>query len=78
MPARMLPDSIVRPIWTSDDGSMARETALTRWPRLVQGMIDDMTATANASIKPQQSELEEFITHLMSLKGEIMADAALK
>jgi damage-control phosphatase, subfamily III len=78
MPARTLPESSVRPVWTSDDGSMARETALTRWPRLVQAMTDDITATAKASIEPQLSEAEELITHLMSLKGEIIADAALK
>jgi hypothetical protein len=78
MPARVLPESTVRPVWTSDNGSMARETALTRWPRLVQGMIDDVTATAKISVKLRESEAEELITQLMSLKDDIIADAALK
>lgn len=78
MPARTLPESSERPVWTSDDGSMAQETALTRWPRIIQAMIDDMNATAEASIEPQVSEVEELITHLISLKGEIIANAALK
>ena len=31
-----------REVWTSEKGSMARETAITRWPGIVQNMIDDV------------------------------------
>ena len=32
----------VRAVWTSDKGTMARDTALFRWPKIVQGIIDDV------------------------------------
>ncbi|KAH6697292.1 DUF89 domain protein [Plectosphaerella plurivora] len=34
-----------REIWTSEEGSMAFETARSRWPKIVQGMIDDVEQT---------------------------------
>src|SRR5690349_14463861 len=32
-------------VWTSDDGTMAKQTATTRWPSIMQDMIDDVAQT---------------------------------
>ncbi|KAK9575203.1 Hairy/enhancer-of-split with YRPW motif protein 2 [Aspergillus fumigatus] len=38
----------VRAVWTSDKGSMAQQTAETRWAKIIQGVIDDIGETAGA------------------------------
>ncbi|KAF4218910.1 hypothetical protein CNMCM8980_008304 [Aspergillus fumigatiaffinis] len=38
----------VRAVWTSDKGSMAKQTAETRWAKIIQGIIDDIGETAAA------------------------------
>jgi hypothetical protein len=38
----------VRAVWTSDKGSMAKQTAETRWTKIIQGTIDDISETAAA------------------------------
>ncbi|KAF7154883.1 hypothetical protein CNMCM5623_003141 [Aspergillus felis] len=39
----------VRAVWTSERGSMAKETAENRWAKIIQGSIDDIGETAAAA-----------------------------
>ncbi|KAK3703638.1 Hairy/enhancer-of-split with YRPW motif protein 2 [Vermiconidia calcicola] len=57
---------------------MARDTALNRWPRIVQAMVDDVTFAAKSTNEPQRLEAEELTKSLDSIREEIVADAALK
>jgi hypothetical protein len=38
----------VRAVWTSEEGSMAKQTAENRWAKIIQGTIDDIGETAAA------------------------------
>lgn len=38
----------IRAVWTSEKGSMAKQTAETRWPKIIQGTIDDIAEVAAA------------------------------
>ena len=78
MPATVLPEPAIEPVWTSQEGSMARDTALNRWPRIVQAMVDDVTFAAKSTNEPQRLEAEELTKSLDSIREEIVADAALK
>lgn len=42
MPSSTRPAGQIREVWTSDSGSMAKETAASRWPKIVQDMIEDI------------------------------------
>jgi len=67
-----------RSVWTSDDGSMAQETAKFRWPKLVEGMIHDVRATRSQLVT--SSAYDEIILierSLGRLKEEINNDAPL-
>ncbi|KAF7128255.1 hypothetical protein CNMCM5793_002797 [Aspergillus hiratsukae] len=48
----------VRAVWTSDKGSMAKETAETRWAKIIQGTIDDVGETAAAEDVDGQKRAE--------------------
>ncbi|EAW25578.1 damage-control phosphatase ARMT1 family protein [Aspergillus fischeri NRRL 181] len=48
MPSATMNAEEVRAVWTSDKGSMAKQTAETRWARIIQGIIDDIGETAGA------------------------------
>jgi hypothetical protein len=68
-----------REIWTSEEGSMARETAVTRWPKIVQNMSDDMEETFGQSDIPEQIEEGRRIqATLRIIKNEIMQDKPLQ
>ncbi|PNP76161.1 hypothetical protein FNYG_10450 [Fusarium nygamai] len=68
-----------RSVWTSDDGSMAQETAKSRWPKLVQGMIDDVIVTG-AELAPSRAldEIRSIEISLKRLKDEITGDDQLR
>ncbi|KAF5570435.1 DUF89 domain-containing protein [Fusarium pseudoanthophilum] len=68
-----------RSVWTSDDGSMAKETAKSRWPKLVQGMIDDVCVTG-AELAPSRAldEMRSIEISLETLKAEIAGDDQLR
>lgn len=58
---------------------MARETATTRWPKIVQNMIDDVGATFEQSDIPEQIEEGRRIqATLRIMKSEIMQDKPLQ
>ena len=58
---------------------MARETAITRWPNIVQNMIDDVEATFGQSENPGLIEEGRRIhATLRVLKDEIMQDKRLQ
>ncbi|KAG7293622.1 hypothetical protein NEMBOFW57_003676 [Staphylotrichum longicolle] len=58
---------------------MARETATTRWPKIVQNMIDDVEATFEQSDIPEQIEEGRRIqATLRIMKSEIMQDKPLQ
>lgn len=69
-----------RPVWTSDEETMAQETANSRWPKIVSGMIDDVgseIAVLSDSL-PGRDEGREFVQQLDALKEDIENDAALR
>lgn len=70
---------IVRPVWTSDEGSMAQETARTRWERIVQDMVDSMGSSLarNTLSQSKKSEGLEIQHQLHNLRQEIMNDDRL-
>lgn len=66
-------------VWTSDPGTMAQETAKSRWPRLVQGMVDDVFETSTElPPSPALDEIKSIQTKLHNLKDEIIADDELR
>lgn len=70
--------AIVPSVWTSDQGTMANETATSRWPKLVQGMIDDVCITS--AELPSSSALEEIKSiqrKLQEIREEILRDDTL-
>jgi len=44
----------VRGVWTSDKGSMAKQTAETRWAKIIQGTVDDIGETAAEDVDDQK------------------------
>lgn len=48
----------VRAVWTSEKGSMAKQTAESRWPKIIQGTIDDVGKTAAAEDVDEQKRAE--------------------
>ncbi|KAF5233961.1 hypothetical protein FANTH_12357 [Fusarium anthophilum] len=70
--------AIPRSVWTSDDGSMAQETARSRWPKLVQGMVDDVRATgAELATSRALDEIDSIARSLVRLREEITGDGQL-
>ncbi|KAH7189777.1 hypothetical protein BKA60DRAFT_626517 [Fusarium oxysporum] len=70
--------AIPRSVWTSDHGSMAHETAKSRWPTIVQGMIDDVRATG-AELAPSRAldEINSIESSLTRLREEISGNDQL-
>ncbi|RGP79407.1 hypothetical protein FLONG3_2462 [Fusarium longipes] len=68
----------VKSVWTSDEGTMAKETAQSRWPKLVQNMIDDVSSTSK-NISPSRAldEIKLIQGKLETLQTEIIDDAEL-
>ncbi|KAH7175069.1 uncharacterized protein B0J16DRAFT_273343 [Fusarium flagelliforme] len=65
-------------VWTSDPGTMAQETAKFRWPKLVQGMVDDVCETSTElPPSPALDEIKSIQTKLHNLKDEIISDGEL-
>ncbi|KAL2005218.1 hypothetical protein VTN00DRAFT_2428 [Thermoascus crustaceus] len=56
----------IREVWTSDENTMAQQTAASRWPKIVQGTIDDIGKTATAANEAQK--LAESVAIQNSLK----------
>jgi hypothetical protein len=69
----------VKSVWTSDEGTMAKETAETRWPKLVQNMIDDVSSTSN-NVSPSRAldEIKSIQAKLECLQAEIINDDELQ
>jgi len=80
MPAIITQREPAKEIWTSEKGSMARETAIKRWPGIVQNMIDDLGQTlAQPKLQKQQADEGQRIqAALRSFKDEISQDKPLQ
>ncbi|KAB5536269.1 hypothetical protein GE09DRAFT_1006503, partial [Coniochaeta sp. 2T2.1] len=77
MPSAAYPEG-TREVWTSEEGSMARETAITRWPKIVQNMVDDVEESLGQFDNPAQIEEGRRIqATLRIIKNEIMQDKPL-
>lgn len=57
---------------------MAQQTANTRWPNIVQGMIDDVKKTAATTGLLQQDAARTIVQSLSKMKDEIADDQALR
>lgn len=70
----------VRSVWTSDPGTMARDTALYRWPKIVQGMINDIQERAHSVCDDERAETERLgiLAALMQLKSDIQSNELLR
>jgi hypothetical protein len=69
----------IRPVWTNDAGSMAADTAKTRWPKTVQNMVEDVEQSAWASSDPTTKEEGLRIAEeLKRIRIEIEGDERLK
>ena len=79
MPSSISPADQVKEVWTSDDGTMAKQTAATRWPGIVQDMIHDVGQTAaQMPDGPPKSEGHAIQMALKTLKDEIQQDKPLQ
>ena len=69
----------VRPVRTSDHGTMAEETARTRWPRIVQDMVDDVERHIRSQgfLSSSTKEALGIVESLKELKDDIMTDKPL-
>lgn len=70
--------AIVPSVWTSDQGTMAHETAKSSWPKPVQDMINAVCITSTEL--PSSSAFEEIKSiqrKLQRLREEIMSDDKL-
>ncbi|KAB5542542.1 hypothetical protein GE09DRAFT_924314, partial [Coniochaeta sp. 2T2.1] len=77
MPSAAYPEG-AKEVWTSEEGSMARETATTRWPKIVQNMVDDVEQSLGQFDNPAQIEEGRRIqATLRIVKNEIMQDKPL-
>lgn len=72
--------SVPREVWTCEAGSMAAETAATRWPRIVQDMVNAVAQTLHdGSFLPEERhEGEEILLSLKQLKAELEQDEPLR
>ncbi|KAI4715634.1 DUF89-domain-containing protein [Aureobasidium sp. EXF-10727] len=77
MPSAISPTRPVAAVWTSTEGSMAQQTAITRWPNIIQGMIDDVEKTA-ATVGPSQDSAKTIVQSLSKMKNEIETNQALR
>lgn len=69
----------VKEVWTSDDGSMAKDTASNRWPKIVQGMVDDVAETAATSVdRAQREEALSVQASLKEIKDEMLQNRVLR
>ncbi|KAF4340144.1 DUF89 domain protein [Fusarium beomiforme] len=67
-----------RSVWTSDQGTMARETAKSRWPHLVQSMINDVYVTSTElGSSLALDDLNAIMISLNRLREEITTDGQL-
>lgn len=69
--AQLGADSLVRGVWTSDEGTMAAETARTRWPGIVKKMIMDVEASKLGLAS------DKIVNSLQTLKQDIEQDRPL-
>jgi hypothetical protein len=76
MPSATSPS--VPAVWTSTAGSMAQQTAITRWPNIVQGMIDDVEETAATARPSRQESARAIVQSLSDMKNDIAKDQALR
>ena len=76
----MLDGYTIRPVWTDDQGSMAQDTARSRWPKTVENMVDDMKVSLRATGEDKDKEEEgiELIKRLKEMKNEIERDSELR
>ena len=65
-----------RPVRTDDELTMAMATARTRWPGIVQNMVDDVKQSVTDG--GDETEGENIVKALEQLKGDIESDKALK
>ncbi|KAG9666932.1 DUF89 domain protein, partial [Aureobasidium melanogenum] len=77
MPSATSPFKPVAAVWTSTEGSMAQQTAITRWPNIVQGMIDDVENTAATAGPSQQDTARTIVQSLSKMKNEIAKNQPL-
>jgi hypothetical protein len=70
----------VRPVWTSDLGTMARDTALYRWPKIVQNMIDNVKDTLHGVCEDSRAEREGrcIVVVLSKIRMDIESNAQLR
>jgi hypothetical protein len=75
----IIPAQSVRGVRTDDNGTMAYETARTRWPVTVQKMVEDCERSADETAQSDaaQAEMKELSNKLRDLKASIERDAKL-
>jgi hypothetical protein len=79
MPSATMNAHEVRSVWTSDEGSMAKQTAEIRWAKIIQGTVEDMGETAAMENIDDQKRAESIAIQiaLKNIKKEIQKDNAL-
>ena len=66
-------------MWTDDAGTMAYDTARTRWPKGVQNMVDDLSkSAAEAESDDAAREAHSLVRRLSMLRASIERDEILQ
>ncbi|ETN42798.1 uncharacterized protein HMPREF1541_01956 [Cyphellophora europaea CBS 101466] len=75
----MILNAHVRPVRTSDHGTMAEETARIRWPRIASDMVDDVKRTIweEDVLSSMAEEGAGVVRGLEALKDDIVSDMPL-
>ncbi|KAJ5665174.1 uncharacterized protein N7477_007622 [Penicillium maclennaniae] len=79
MPSATMKVQEIRSVWTSDEGSMAQQTAKTRWAKIIQGTVDDIGKTATKENIDARERAESIAIQiaLKQIKKEIEMNHAL-
>lgn len=68
----------IRQVWTSDIGSMAQETAVSRWPKTVQNIADDVRRHAVIAGGDMQAEAPVIVDAVLAMGEDILKDRPLQ
>lgn len=65
-------------VWTNDEGTMAWETARSRWANTIQNMADDLKSSLSGASPEQRAEGELLLSRLLGLKEDVEQDKPIR
>lgn len=68
----------VKQVWTNDEGTMAWETARSRWVHTVHNMVEDVKSSLRSRGPEQRAEGELLVSRLLLLEGDVEQDELIR